>query len=147
MEQSAASYDILRTIRQLLRRVSEHSRHIGREGGLTVPQLLCLKELGDRDEPATVVQIGEAVQMSPSNVSGVLDRMEKGGLVARVRSTEDRRKVIVTLTDAGRLRAADLPSPLSDSFIERLNALPAHEQQAMAQALDRLVTMMAVPEP
>lgn len=147
MSSHAQSYDVLHAIRQLLRRVSEHSRRLSRESGLTVPQLLCLKSLASQDGPTTVVEVGNAVDMSPSNVSGVLDRLEKSGLVERTRGTEDRRKVFVQLTKAGGARAQDLPSPLQDGFVSRLTELDPTERRHIGEVLQKLIAMMDDPTP
>ena len=46
--------------------------------------------------------IAQHVQVSPSTVIGILDRLEAKGLIQRERDREDRRLVQVSLTEPGR---------------------------------------------
>jgi DNA-binding MarR family transcriptional regulator len=54
-------------------------------------------------------------------VTGIVDRLEKAGLARRARDAEDRRKVYVRMTPAGRTRAAALYSSLGRA-VDRLAA-------------------------
>lgn len=139
------AFEILRSIRKILRKVSEYSRHLSREVGLTVPQLLCLRTIGQQQSQsgeATVVSISQAVQLTPATVSRILDRLEKQALVARERRSTDRRKVSVTLTDAGARLFEDLPRPLHDEFLDRLQKLAKADRLALLDALSRIVDLM-----
>jgi DNA-binding MarR family transcriptional regulator len=84
--------------------------------------------------------------LSPSTVVGILDRLETKGLILRQRSTKDRRVVLVELTDAGRRLVSDAPSPLQDRLTEGLGMLPKAEQQEIAAALDKVVSLMEARE-
>lgn len=56
----------------------------------------------ERHGELSMSRIAEALDVSMSNATGVVDRMEERGLVERVRVPDDRRVVLVHLTDAGR---------------------------------------------
>ncbi|HSG70094.1 MAG TPA: hypothetical protein VLA12_06745, partial [Planctomycetaceae bacterium] len=46
------AFEILRSIRRILRKTSQHSRQLTRQSGLSVTQLLCLKAISEAgDEP------------------------------------------------------------------------------------------------
>jgi MarR family transcriptional regulator, organic hydroperoxide resistance regulator len=47
-------------------------------------------------------RIAEILDVSDSNATGLIDRMEERGLVERVRAADDRRVVLVRVTDKGR---------------------------------------------
>ncbi len=138
----ALAYDILRSLRRILRRVGGHSRALSRSAGLTVPQILCLRAIAAGGPEVTVAGVGRAVHLSPSAVSRVLDRLERAGLVQRVRRAQDRRKVCLELTDLGRGRAAALPTPLHDIFLERLLALDDTRRRVLLEALEEIVHLM-----
>jgi len=134
---------VLREIRRILRRVSQHSKVLARESGLTVPQLLCLKVIGEiEDQDATITTVGRHVQLSPATVSRIIDRLETTGLVRRERTSDDRRKVLLTLTPAGYERYLTLPAPLQDEFVTRLKALPEKERHWLLDALRRVNELM-----
>jgi len=68
---------------------------------LTLGQYFILRELW-QDDGLTQREISERVSMMGPSITVVLDAMEERGFVARVRSTEDRRRINVFLTDKGR---------------------------------------------
>jgi len=75
--------------------------------GLTLTQLGVLEavlHLG----PLPHGELGRKLLTSPGNLSDVVDKLEKRGLVCRVRATADRRQVRVELTAAGRALIGDV---------------------------------------
>jgi DNA-binding MarR family transcriptional regulator len=77
----------------------------------------CLDILGTRG-PMTAGQLAEAVRLTTGAVTGVLDRLEGAGLVRRVRDTDDRRKVIVEVTDEVDRAGAPVYGPLMADVAE-----------------------------
>jgi len=137
-------FEILRAIRRILRRTSEHSRSIGRHSGVSVPQMLCLKAIADLPQAtdATVAKVAEMVQLSPPTVSRILDRLERDGYLIRERSPYDRRKVCLTLTEFGRRKLENLPMPLQQQFLERLQELDEAEVRQLLASLECIVQLM-----
>lgn len=68
---------------------------------LTYPQYLVMLVLWERDG-LTVSEIGEKLFLDSATLTPLLKRLEAAGLLDRVRSTQDERQVIVTLTSEGR---------------------------------------------
>lgn len=137
--------DLLRTIRQLLRQVSIHSKQLLREVGLSVPQVICLnaiKEL-EGETGVTVAEVSQRVQLSPATVSRIVDRLVASGLVTRDRSAIDRRKVRIALTTSGRERLEAMPPPLQETFLRRLSELPKKKQIALRDALREVAALMS----
>ncbi len=137
--------EVLTSIRQIVRRISEHSKYLSREVGLTVPQLMCLKAIGEMEESETeitVAMVGKRVQLASATVSRIIDRIARAGLVTRERRSRDRRRVCLSLTPAGLERFQNLPTPLQEKFIERLGALPNDERRAILEALRRITELM-----
>jgi Transcriptional regulators len=66
---------------------------------------------------ATPKQIAEILCLETSTISGVLDRMQKKGLIDRVINKEDRREVQVTITEKGKA----LQQPITE-IIDEVNA-------------------------
>lgn len=134
---------ILRSLRQILRKVSEHSRFLSRSGGLTVPQFLCLRAIATSPgDELSVAEIAELVQLSSPTVSRIIDRLERAGYVQRKRRSDDRRKLSISLSRSGQERLAQLPLPLHERFVERLNRMDALDRDAIRLALDKLVLLL-----
>ena len=136
--------EVLRAIRRILRKISQHSRQLSREAGLTVAQLLCLRVIREVEPEAevTAAMVSESVQLSPATVSRILDRLEKRQLILRERRSADRRKVCLSLTDTGRKKVDELPTPLQEQFVARMQSLPLEEQSQLLATLENIVEMM-----
>ena len=139
----AVAYEVLRAIRRIVRRVSDHSKYLAREAGLTLPQLMCLKAIAELEhDEVTVAMVSQQVQLTAATASRIIDRLERAGLVLRERRSRDRRKVCLTLTPAGMERYQTLPTPLQEQFLERLAALPHKERVDLLRSLERVNEMM-----
>ena len=67
---------------------------------ITYPQYLVLMVLWE-DKKQSVSTLGQRLLLDSGTLTPLLKRMEKNGLVERIRSREDERKVVVRLTDKG----------------------------------------------
>ena len=132
---------ILRSLRRTSRAIDLHSKRLAKHHFLTGPQLVCLREIL-RQEIATPSGIARAVSLSQGTVSGILDRLESRALVSRERSSQDKRRVHVTITAKGRDMVAQAPSPLHEQFSGRLNALHEGEQAMIDWVLQRVVALL-----
>ncbi len=141
---------VLRSIRQIVRRISAYSKHLSQHVGLTVPQLLCLKSIGQLEEAGdteiTVAKVGTAVSLSPATVSRIIDRLVQDQLVNRDRTAKDRRKVCLSLTTLGLERYSTLPTPLQERFVERFSEVSLDERVKILDSLKRLVELMDAAE-
>ena len=85
-----------------------------------------------------VKEIAEELRLENSTISGVLERMEKKGLIKRKVSKEDRRFVEIILTDKGN----DLEEPILET-VEEVNRIVLkdmgqQEQEALKESLRHL---------
>ncbi len=69
------------------------------EEGLTPPQFFVLGLL--KEKQRTVTEIAELIQVQPSAITAILDRMHKSGFILRERNEDDRRVVVVQITEKG----------------------------------------------
>jgi DNA-binding MarR family transcriptional regulator len=82
------------------RRLRSRDQHRKGDGVLTSAHVRALFALGNHEE-ATAGQIAESARLSPGAVTGMLDELEEAGIVGRVRCQDDRRRVLVHLTEDG----------------------------------------------
>lgn len=100
-------------------------------------------------ESVPVQKLNEAMLLTPSGVTRLLNRMEQAGLVRRLVSGKDRRRISAVLTDEGR-RLHDDYSPLflravDDSYLRHLDPEELEQLDAMFQKL--IVATGRQPEP
>ena len=70
------------------------------ERGVTLARAALLWQL-QRDGSSTQQSLSRALRVTPRNITGLVDALEAGGLVARNAHPTDRRATIVSLTDEG----------------------------------------------
>lgn len=105
--------------------------------GVTTVQAMLLILLG-REEGQTSRQLGEQTQLDSATVSGIIDRLEGMQLITRRRSPEDRRAVLIHLTEAGREKALDLDRRFEEAHQAFLSDFTMEEQMLFRSFLKRL---------
>lgn len=133
------------SLRRIMRATSLHSRQLGKDVGLTTPQLVVIRAIGEQGL-STASQLARAVSLSQATITTILDRLEAKQLVTRERSTQDRRRVQVQLTETGRHALQSAPKPLQERFSARFVALPEWQQYQIVTALKHVATMMDAEE-
>ena len=119
------------------RRLRGRDQHRKIDGDLTIAQVRALFALDKRDA-ATAGEIAEAARLSPASVTGMLDELEREGIVTRVRSDSDRRRVLVTLTDAGRKVLDKRRRGWLKRWEESIGDVPERDLEAAAEVMRRI---------
>ena len=136
----STSDQVLISLRQIIRSIDLHSKQLVKQFGLTGPQLIVLQEVSRADQ-ITASELARASSLSQATVTGILDRLEKRGLIARQRSQSDRRRVHVTMTTSGGNLLESAPPPMQESFIEQFECLQDWEQHMILSSLERVVAL------
>jgi DNA-binding MarR family transcriptional regulator len=108
------------------------------ELGLTPPQFYVLATLGYAGG-LPFGEIGEKMMVTVSNLTGIVDRLEEKGLVARERDSDDRRVIRVRLTERGaKLYKGTIP--LFEKCISQFfSPLSRAQQKELAALLRKLI--------
>src|SRR6056297_3703570 len=94
--------EILIKVRKIVRSINLESKKIQKEYGVSIPQVLCLNYLQKAEGfQATQGEIRKFLNLNSSTVSGIIDRLERKGYVARLPRSGDKRVVNITLTSGG----------------------------------------------
>jgi DNA-binding MarR family transcriptional regulator len=83
-------------------------------------------------------ELSEKMSARNSTITGIVDRMERDGLVVRERSQSDRRVVLIRATDKGQALAASVPVPSMEVFAAALRALDEHDRRELRRILSTL---------
>jgi DNA-binding MarR family transcriptional regulator len=87
--------------------------------------------------PTTQAGLAEAFRLDPSNLVGVLNDLERRGLVTRQHHPEDRRRHIVVIADEGIAELANVECRLAAAEERVLGALDPHQRAALHDLLMR----------
>jgi DNA-binding MarR family transcriptional regulator len=91
----------MRLLWEVDHRLRSASKQMARTAGVTGPQRLVLRMVG-RFPKVSAGDLAELLHVHPSTLTGVLDRLERRGLLARVTDLKDRRRALFRLTQKGR---------------------------------------------
>ncbi|MEU1596447.1 MarR family transcriptional regulator [Streptomyces sp. NPDC005708] len=105
---------------------------------LTASEINALANLAD-GRGRTVSQLGAAIGIRPTTLTSVLDRLERRGHITRGTRANDRRSVLIELTESGRAAAALINQTLADLESRALDSLPAEAIAGFYAVLDALV--------
>ena len=83
----------------------------------------------------SMTHLAEMLDISLSNATGLVDRMEERGIVERIRVPDDRRIVLVSLSDHGRELLAQVDLIKSDLVAAILRHLDARQIQGLLSTL------------
>lgn len=103
---SKADFEALAAFRYGLRRFLRFSESAARGEGLTPQQhelLLAIKGYPG-DNPPTVTDLAQRLQLCTQSIVGLIDRVESLGLLRRIPDDADHRRVFVSLTDEGNVK-------------------------------------------
>ena len=94
----------------------------------------------DRAGPISQQELGAALRIDPSNLVGLLDALQRDGLVVRARDAADRRRHLVGLTDAGHQRLESAKRATAEAEAELLAPLAPAERRRFLASLERLAS-------
>ncbi|MDP2238330.1 MAG: MarR family transcriptional regulator [Bacteroidales bacterium] len=139
--------NILINIRKIVRSVNLESKRIQKEFGISIPQLLSLHYLSSKpDYQSTVTQIAEYLNLNLSTVTGIVDRLEKKRLVARLPKSGDKRKTVISLTAEGFKLLEQSPELLHQQLSRKLSSLSKNQLESLKSSLEVLVQCFDLSE-
>ena len=106
---------------------------------ITHAQWLPLYKLRHEGRAMKAAELARELQMDTGAMTRMLDRLEKKGLCKRVRSSEDRRIVLLQLTPQGESIAALAPAVMSEVMNKHLAGFSKSEWQALLGYLRRML--------
>jgi len=105
--------------------------------GLTASQYIVLERLWQEDG-TSLTELGESLYFDNPTLTGIIDRMERGGFLQRQRDGDDRRVVRVFLTPVGRNLHETLGGKAEETDREAVSGLTEDEQRMLINTLNRI---------
>lgn len=124
-------------LRPVLLRVARELRKETEQLGVTARQATLLW-LVKRSPGLSLAELAAEEGISPPALSGHVDRLERAGLIERLRSSEDRRRVGLRLTDDGQRLLRRVRARRTTWLAEHLRALDPAELEAIEAAIPAL---------
>jgi DNA-binding MarR family transcriptional regulator len=135
--------DSFRRIVHALRSSHRDAEHLNATGA----QLFILTTLRDAAGPMSITELAAKTRTDQSTVSKVLVKLVERGLVARKRSSDDSRRVALSLTARGRTLQKRAPSmPAQKKLVESLQKLSSRDAAFFARVMHDIVRAMGVAD-
>lgn len=137
--------EILINIRKLVRSINIESKRIQKEYGISIPQLLTLSYLNNsKGFQATHKDIKDFLSLNSSTVTGIINRLEKKGHLARLPKKDDKRVTYIALTSKGAKLLLNTPKLLHEKLELKLESLPEEQAKALKDSLVLLIDMLDI---
>jgi DNA-binding MarR family transcriptional regulator len=128
-------------LRPVLLRLARELRKETESLGVTARQVTLLWLI--RTNPGlSLRELAAEEGISAPALSGYVDRLEKAGLIERVRDAEDRRRVGLTLTEDGSRLLKRVRARRTTWLAERLRELDPEEVAAIERAIEPLLRLL-----
>jgi DNA-binding MarR family transcriptional regulator len=128
-------------LRPVLLRLARELRKETEQLGVTARQATLLW-LVKRSPGLSLAELAAEEGISPPALSGHVDRLERAGFLERVRSTEDRRRVGLRLTDEGVKLMRRIRARRTTWLAERLQRLEPAERERVQAAVPALQSLL-----
>jgi DNA-binding MarR family transcriptional regulator len=137
MKTTRPGADLAAVLEQLVRL----TRQLATAGGLSSASASALARLS-RDGPQRLTELANAEGVSQPGMTQLVTRLERDGLVRRTASTDDRRGVLVEMTDAGLALVNRRRAERAEAVSELLARLDRQDQAAITNALPALARLV-----
>ncbi len=123
---------------RIFHQIGRRLRHSLTEDTLTLGQYALLKMLYDQ-QPLTVGEVAEHLDVSIAGASGMIDRLVHANLITRTRSETDRRVVTIELTDVGRQQIEAQHAQRREFLSKMFLKLSEDELKMLVSLIERMV--------
>jgi len=134
-------YDLLISLRQIIRATDLHSKQLVKKYGLTGPQLVVIQVIA-REGEISIGSLAKKVSLSQATVTNIVERLEKNGVLKRKKGEADKRRVLVAATEKAHEIIRNKPSLLHEQFVAHFKQLEPWEQTLLLSSLQRIASMM-----
>ena len=138
MGKSELVQEVVELQRQVGRIIGQHVPSSWINSGLTITQLRSLFLIANKGR-TNFRKLAEALGVTPSNVTGIADRLEEQGLVIRTQNPEDRRETTLQATDKGEALVSNLKEAGMKQMTQILSLLNVEELSFLVRGLSAFI--------
>jgi DNA-binding MarR family transcriptional regulator len=138
MRKSELVQEVVELQRQVGRIIGQHVPSSWIDSGLTITQLRSLFLIANKGR-TNFRKLAEALRVTPSNVTGIADRLEEQGLVSRTQNPEDRRETTLQATEKGEALVSNLKEAGMKQMTQILSLLSVEELSSLIRGLSAFI--------
>ena len=148
MQPQGPEMEIVHLLRAVTVELGLHSSRFARRNALhptDVRALIALMDASRADEEMSAGRLGALLGLNSAGTTSLIDRLERGGHVRRVRGEQDRRKVVIEVAEAAVELGWAFFGPLIGRAVELLNEYDERERAAIRGFLEGVREAAAEP--
>lgn len=130
--------DVGNMVRKLVRMFQLFERDQIKVHGFTTTQCYTLLEI-DKAGSMTMNELSDRMNLNSSTMTRILDTLVRDGYIQRQKSAEDRRLVLVSLSETGKASAEKLNSSVNAYYKKVMGSIPEGKLDDILQSTDLLV--------
>ena len=127
---------------RIYRLLHQHADHNMPAQALSPPQLWFLRRLHHAGAPQPISFFADGVISNRSNATQMIDRLQSEGLVARAKNPNDRRSVLVELSNSGSQRLHEGHDCLERMANDLLEPLTLAERDNIVVVFERVLSLL-----
>jgi len=105
--------------------------------------VMLVMSLGDDKKAFTVTEISNLLQITPAGVTHLINPLEEAGYIERLQAPNDRRIVLIGLTDKGTKVAESLISEVQEQLIGLINHLGEEDSKTLIRLMSKSIEYFA----
>jgi DNA-binding MarR family transcriptional regulator len=113
----------------------------------TLPRFDLMAQLERAPQGLKMGELSRRMLVTGGNVTGIVDQLERAGLIVRTEDPADRRAYLVKLTRDGRRLFAQMAAQHESWIVSLLAGIPKREQRALNESLLRLRAQLTQESP
>lgn len=141
------SLDLTRNLFQIMKKFPRPKLKQSAIDGLTRSEyellVMLVMNLGDDKKAFTVTEISNLLQITPAGVTHLINPLEKAGYIERLHAPNDRRVVLIGLTDKGTKVAESLISEVQEQLIGLINHLGEADSKTLIRLMSKSIDFFA----
>ncbi|WP_348980959.1 MarR family transcriptional regulator [Desulfosporosinus sp. BG] len=137
MENSNDSVKVAKLFQEVMHLFKQNMSKMFEGIGMTAPQSMVIGILS-KEKTLKITELSSKLCLSNSTVSGIIDRLEKQGMVERKRSEQDKRVVYVSISSDFMERHKNFHKRLEESIENTMNKGTPEELDKIFEGLDAL---------
>ena len=109
---------------------------------MTLPRFDLMAQLERAPQGLQMNELSRRMLVTGGNITGIVDQLERAGLIVRTEDSADRRVYLVKLTKEGRSQFVQMAAEHESWIVNLFSGIPKREQQALNESLSRLRTQV-----
>lgn len=145
MENLNDSVKVAKLFQEVMHLFKHNMSKVFEDIGMTAPQIMVIRILS-KEKTLKITELSTKLSLSNSTVSGIIDRLEKQGMVERKRSEKDKRVVHVSIAADFKEMHQIFEKRLEERTTKIMNKATPEELAKIFEGLEALKTLICSRE-